>query len=162
MFTLWIFFKLSGKLGVLFVFWCKQRSILWTRRRNQGSILTYHDSLTLPSQRLPIYHLTSMLNLFLTMKLSVLLHWSQFCYLRLAVDQLQSAGQHGHEGLVLLPVLALPLLTLLQQRILATIINLLPVTLPSLPRAVGIAGLLGRLPSGRGRKLGHAVIVNLI
>ena len=64
---------------------------------------------------------------------------SQLRYLGLAVDHLEAPGQHHHEGLVLLPVLAPPPARG-QRRVLASL-QLRPVTLPPLAASLG-PGLL--------------------
>ena len=73
---------------------------------------------------------------------------SQFSYLRLGVDILQPLGQADHEGLILLPVLALPPGALLET-VPRTHVHLLAVTLPPLPVALQVNGvMLGRVAIG--------------
>ena len=85
---------------------------------------------------------------------------SQLRYLRLAVDHLEAPGEHHHEGLVLLPVLAPPPARG-QRRVLASL-QLRPVTLPPLAASLGLqppvraAGHRQRGPGHRPRALAPA------
>lgn len=73
---------------------------------------------------------------------------SQLSNLRLAVHILQPLGQADHEGLILLPVLALPPHALLKS-LARTHVHLLAVALPPLPVALQVNGvMLGRVSIG--------------